>query len=561
MPRVYDKFFGPEFADRRDRLIEIVRRRLPNCAASLPHILHWLESAHSEEVTRRSLKRRNAEMRRRDAGTPDAPGALVLQYGAVGEAILPGDGLRTDRVEHALVDLLRQHETPEPHTLLGRHLPKGEREDNALKAVLVCSIVLDPDASTWLEPYTDLASRPWKSNKEGQPWLRGGVELMESHGHEALALLETACAVLGWLAIGRSEGASRESAAASIGTTHSRRAGASVEGPERNTSADAPDSLDASLNRFQALPELLNRADDSVFEVEQLLVNADPKMQLMRPDVTIAWQRKVKRAIDEANESLRTLGNEGKGIAATLVGWVSNPGDIEMKLRLYLHGSRQYMGLMSSAFDSHGAAVCGRIEGIIQHYRPSRELFRELRSLLSAIPGRKKAEADAALQSEPIASAPARVVRPGRKGKPDPLWRQAQKRMIALLGQKKLPDTLRRAAAMLHVEGFKYSTLHKAAHRSPTLQAHFNLGGRDDQSSANGADIFDELTTIADTDTRRTIERFSPQQKADLRAQLAAMPREDAVETLRTLAKDPDFGGAAFCGLIEEADRDARRRD
>ena len=150
---------------------------------------------------------------------------------------------------------------------------------------------------------------------------------------------------------------------------------------------------------------------------------------------------------------------------------------------------------------------------------------------------------------------PAKNARPKSGGEK---WRKAQKRMLNLVPDGKLPGTLRHTAKLL---GFSYSTVRAAARESPTLLAHFKLCTATDDPNGTTNSNLDELAQQSDGRTQQAIRRMSLQERAKADAHLKGMPVSDALELVKTLAHDPDAGRTADVSYIEEADQDERHND
>ncbi len=205
MPRIVDHAFDEAFARDRDSLLAVARARLPEHGSELPGVRGWLDKSFSESIVRATLKDESTHRRARDLGQPNPPvgrrtGTPPSRPEPAPEA--RGDALRADRLERALRCLHAKNEEPDLLRLLGPNLPRGQREVNALRAVVVSACILDPDAAEWLGDATDLAASPWVGDGTGLPRIKGRAEVCQGWGHEALAMLGEAAAVLGWRGAG-----------------------------------------------------------------------------------------------------------------------------------------------------------------------------------------------------------------------------------------------------------------------------------------------------------------------------------------------------------------------
>ena len=134
-----------------------------------------------------------------------------------------------------------------------------------------------------------------------------------------------------------------------------------------------------------------------------------------------------------------------------------------------------------------------------------------------------------------------------KRGKPGTeKWRKTQKRMLAMLQQGELPNKLRRAVKLLESEdsSYNYSSVHAAAHKSPTLMAHFGLANEDGKEQGVSGNLLDELALQSDHRTRQAIERMTPDQRREAEAAMRDMDTQRALELVRALAKDPDAKSA-----------------
>lgn len=201
MPTVVDQAFDEAFADRRDRLLAVARQRLQAETAEVRAVGEWLDQEHVEGAVRAALERQLKLRKHKTKGSPEPPEpswpAPTAVSGRV-ETSLSGDSLRADRLQHALCALLQQNRQGELTRLLGPNLPRGQRERNALRALVVSAMILDPDADEWLARITLLAGCPWIGDAAARPPIKGRSDVCRRWSGAAVMLLDEACWVLGW---------------------------------------------------------------------------------------------------------------------------------------------------------------------------------------------------------------------------------------------------------------------------------------------------------------------------------------------------------------------------
>ena len=165
----------------------------------------------------------------------------------------------------------------------------------------------------------------------------------------------------------------------------------------------------------------------------------------------------------------------------------------------------------------------------------------------------KQALKDALVEHDQVAGSSGQKSKPGNEK-----WRRAQIRMIERMKNGKLPSTLRDAAKYLKSEGFGYNTVRDAAHRSPTLRAHFDLKG---QPTLKSGSLLDELAKQSDSRTRQVIENMTPDQRVETEKELQKLAPDQALELVKTLGVNPDAGSTGDLYLIENTDQDSRTDD
>lgn len=198
MPRIAENWFDDRFASQRSGLVETVCQHMSTQQPGLEAVGTWLDTEYSEAKVRVILERRRQQSRLRDAGQPTLPDGRRIPGSSYRYPESPGDRLRADRLEQAFTTLHGQNQGGDLLRLLGRNLPRDERETNALRAVVVSACIVDPDADEWLAPVTPLASCPWQGDSSAVPPVKGRADVAQPWAHEALRLLQEACRVLDW---------------------------------------------------------------------------------------------------------------------------------------------------------------------------------------------------------------------------------------------------------------------------------------------------------------------------------------------------------------------------
>ena len=214
MPRTVVKSFPQGFADRRDTLLAAVREHAAHHADELRAAGVRLDGEFSDVGVRRRLKEQTGDRGKRALGTPTDPNRPVGHGPRQPEkpVRLTADRRRAERLAWAISVANSQMKGADETNPLGRHLQRGERETNAVYFLVIAGLVLDPDAADWLDGFTDLALCPWAKpapkrpapkpkGRPSPPHLRGYLDRREvfgDWGHEALAVLHRACAVLSW---------------------------------------------------------------------------------------------------------------------------------------------------------------------------------------------------------------------------------------------------------------------------------------------------------------------------------------------------------------------------
>jgi len=200
MPRIVNCWFDDSFRRQCKPLIGAAREHAPGCAPELRQVGGWLDTEHSEAIVGQEQEKKFELWRRRDASSMTPPNYRGPRRARVTPQ-LPGDGLRADRIEHSFRSLLVRNQSGEILRLLGENLPRGEREANALRVVVVVGCIVDPDAGEWLSSVTSLADAPWTSNRSVSPWVKGRADVACEWGHDAFLLLREAIGALGWNAV------------------------------------------------------------------------------------------------------------------------------------------------------------------------------------------------------------------------------------------------------------------------------------------------------------------------------------------------------------------------
>ncbi|MCH8270110.1 MAG: hypothetical protein IH985_02730 [Planctomycetes bacterium] len=199
MPRIVNLNLEGLFALQRDSWVVAARQGLEAEKPQVSDVGAWLDLEFSETSVREYLEHRLRNLVMREQGTARASPLTPAEKAARRTSTeIPGDGLRADRLEWAFRALLSRNERTELDRLLGRILPRGELETNALRAVVVCGCIIDPDAREWLEEATPLAECVWWSDSKAVPRVKGRIEIVRVWRDDALRLFVEACEVLGW---------------------------------------------------------------------------------------------------------------------------------------------------------------------------------------------------------------------------------------------------------------------------------------------------------------------------------------------------------------------------
>lgn len=175
-----------------------MRRHLATESSEFQAVGEWLDSEYDEPRVREILQHKVEVYRARDVGQPTPPNQRRIPESGYLYPALPGDGLRADRLEQAFKALHVPNQGGDFLRPLGGNLPRKEREMHALRVVVVCACLVDPDAAEWLASVTPLASCPWRGDLSVTPRVKGRAEVTESWAYEALALLAEAIHLLGW---------------------------------------------------------------------------------------------------------------------------------------------------------------------------------------------------------------------------------------------------------------------------------------------------------------------------------------------------------------------------
>lgn len=198
MPRVAEFWFDERFSSKRDELIAIVRKHFAQAEQKLKAVGTWLKTEYSDEKIKKLLEQKRKSNRQKDAGQFSPPNGRTVVKSSSNVADFQLDDLHIAALEQAFVALNHQNRHGDLLRLLGSNQPRKEKETNALRAIVVCSCIVDPDSSEWLSNVTPLANCSWNSHSSEFPKAKGRAAIARSWGHEALELLEEACIVLGW---------------------------------------------------------------------------------------------------------------------------------------------------------------------------------------------------------------------------------------------------------------------------------------------------------------------------------------------------------------------------
>ncbi|MFG0243806.1 MAG: hypothetical protein ACF8R9_13550 [Phycisphaerales bacterium JB054] len=204
MPRIVNRAFSQEFADRRDALLKVVRERCKKRPATLAKAAARLETEYPDRAVRARIKAQTIERAKRSAQTTPTTTSSRPSLNL----------LRAERLAWAMQDAVAAVQRQDHENPIGPHLKKSVREANALLYVVLAGLVLDPDAEEWVGDATPSARCPWTAQqgvgRKGKgtktPHLTGYMtrgDVFLDRGHEALALLSVAADRLGWVAMDR----------------------------------------------------------------------------------------------------------------------------------------------------------------------------------------------------------------------------------------------------------------------------------------------------------------------------------------------------------------------
>lgn len=208
MIRIKSGDFGATFVAQRQRIVQRVRSRWANLRRRIHPVQDWLGREFTEKRAEAYLVKKAEDRHKRDMGQLTPPG--IKHYSPrrlASSEFIPGDNCRADRLEMAFMALDSEYSRGDLKSLLSPNLPKAIRTANALRAVVVCSAVLDPDSAEWLGGVTELAEAPWLGDRAISPYVKGRGDVCEEWGHEAVAMLDAACDVLGLPEVKRADSA------------------------------------------------------------------------------------------------------------------------------------------------------------------------------------------------------------------------------------------------------------------------------------------------------------------------------------------------------------------
>jgi hypothetical protein len=198
MPRIRSTSFDDGFAWRRDALIATVTQNLDLEDDRVQHVGEWLDSRFPARTVIQHISQRHESHRLRAAGQPTLPNKRGRSKNINRDGEIRGDDTGADRLAFVFEHLFGQNQHGTLGRLLGRNLPAGELETNAIRAVVVTSCVLDPNVADWLGPVTPLAGCPWNGDPSADPPQTGRSKVSLMWGHDALKMLDEAIGVLGW---------------------------------------------------------------------------------------------------------------------------------------------------------------------------------------------------------------------------------------------------------------------------------------------------------------------------------------------------------------------------
>lgn len=204
MPRIVRHCsFDDAFTETRDACLAIARANVEVHAALLVEAGAWLDKTYSASALAEYQRERAEASARMMNGQPDlgdstSPRPPARRRKAASSISPKVTDTRASRLEWAVERFTGENAKGYPRRLLGNSHKRGQRETNALRAIVVAATVLDPDSQEWLGSITELAMCPWDSDSLTSSGIPGRVKVCELWGNEALELLREATAILRW---------------------------------------------------------------------------------------------------------------------------------------------------------------------------------------------------------------------------------------------------------------------------------------------------------------------------------------------------------------------------
>lgn len=199
MPRIVNMSFGAEFDRRRAPLLIRAKTLVEADRAAFEHAGAVLDERFSEREVADEFKRRSRDARRRRMAQPHSSSTPIRGPQRKGDAtirLVRSEHLLVERLTKAVAKLSAENQPGRLLQLLGHNLPASKRDENAMLAILVGSLVVDPDAGKYLAGLTDLAACKWIQEGAELDAPQGRVLACQLWGYEALGLLQEGLDVL-----------------------------------------------------------------------------------------------------------------------------------------------------------------------------------------------------------------------------------------------------------------------------------------------------------------------------------------------------------------------------
>lgn len=182
MPRIIRGEFGDDFVRVRNSLIPGAKRLIEADRAAFAKAGSALDAAYPLAEERRRLRQRTEEYRMRRLGQPTTEVRPSVEKSNVSGRASPfiyhiveanwGDELRGARLHRAILDFIASNRKGELLRALGENLPRGQRESNARRAIVLGLAAVDPDSDEYLGGLTNLAKAPWIAPAGAKPGVR-----------------------------------------------------------------------------------------------------------------------------------------------------------------------------------------------------------------------------------------------------------------------------------------------------------------------------------------------------------------------------------------------------